>query len=190
MQPIFYFQEIAAILISFQRHVEWQSREVKVRPRSGSMLLYSRKKVRYRRDGYCWKKRKDGKTTREDHMKLKVILRESKKKNIEYLKCSRLILKSNKIFVIFSLKFKRIFINELLRRLDHRFRESSASTAVTCIRQSFRRFIAGVTGYCRTRTLFSSIIWTSLTRTVMRNWRPCHPASRCRQTRRSGRETS
>ena len=42
------------------------------RPKSGSMLLYSRKKVRYRRDGYCWKKRKDGKTTREDHMKLKV----------------------------------------------------------------------------------------------------------------------
>ena len=35
-------------------------------------MLYSRKKVRYRRDGYCWKKRKDGKTTREDHMKLKV----------------------------------------------------------------------------------------------------------------------
>lgn len=28
--------------------------------------------MRYRRDGYCWKKRKDGKTTREDHMKLKV----------------------------------------------------------------------------------------------------------------------
>lgn len=42
------------------------------RPKSGSLLLYSRKKVRYRRDGYCWKKRKDGKTTREDHMKLKV----------------------------------------------------------------------------------------------------------------------
>ena len=45
---------------------------LKSRPKSGSMLLYSRKKVRYRRDGYCWKKRKDGKTTREDHMKLKV----------------------------------------------------------------------------------------------------------------------
>ncbi|PSN36717.1 hypothetical protein C0J52_11477, partial [Blattella germanica] len=65
-------QEIAAILISFERHNEWQSKEVKIRPKSGSMLLYSRKKVRYRRDGYCWKKRKDGKTTREDHMKLKV----------------------------------------------------------------------------------------------------------------------
>lgn len=46
--------------------------DVYFRPKSGSMLLYSRKKVRYRRDGYCWKKRKDGKTTREDHMKLKV----------------------------------------------------------------------------------------------------------------------
>ncbi|KAF6209219.1 hypothetical protein GE061_014964 [Apolygus lucorum] len=64
--------EIAAILICFERHLDWQSKEVKIRPKSGSMLLYSRKKVRYRRDGYCWKKRKDGKTTREDHMKLKV----------------------------------------------------------------------------------------------------------------------
>lgn len=36
------------------------------------MLLYSRRKVRYRKDGYCWKKRRDGKTIREDHMKLKV----------------------------------------------------------------------------------------------------------------------
>ncbi|KAI5744988.1 hypothetical protein M8J76_007214 [Diaphorina citri] len=66
-------EEIAAILISFDKHAEWQSKEVRIRPKSGSMLLYSRKKVRYRRDGYCWKKRKDGKTTREDHMKLKCI---------------------------------------------------------------------------------------------------------------------
>ncbi|KAK3105426.1 hypothetical protein FSP39_025027 [Pinctada imbricata] len=36
------------------------------------MLLYSRNKARYRKDGYCWKKRKDGKNIREDHMKLKV----------------------------------------------------------------------------------------------------------------------
>ena len=43
-----------------------------VRPASGVMLLYNRKKARYRKDGYCWKKRRDGKTTREDHMKLKV----------------------------------------------------------------------------------------------------------------------
>lgn len=46
------------------------------------MLLYSRKKVRYRRDGYCWKKRKDGKTTREDHMKLKVQGTEVNNENI------------------------------------------------------------------------------------------------------------
>lgn len=43
-----------------------------VRPQNGSIFLYNRKKVQYRKDGYCWKKRKDGKTTREDHMKLKV----------------------------------------------------------------------------------------------------------------------
>lgn len=42
------------------------------RPKNGTIILYNRKKVKYRKDGYCWKKRKDGKTTREDHMKLKV----------------------------------------------------------------------------------------------------------------------
>ncbi|RXM36753.1 Calmodulin-binding transcription activator 1 [Acipenser ruthenus] len=40
--------------------------------KNGSIIVYNRKKVKYRNDGYCWKKRKDGKTTREDHMKLKV----------------------------------------------------------------------------------------------------------------------
>ncbi|XP_076365430.1 calmodulin-binding transcription activator 1-like [Tachypleus tridentatus] len=65
-------EEIASILICFDKHESWLSKEVKIRPQSGTMLLYSRKRVRYRRDGYCWKKRKDGKTTREDHMKLKV----------------------------------------------------------------------------------------------------------------------
>ncbi|XP_034241872.1 calmodulin-binding transcription activator 1 isoform X4 [Thrips palmi] len=72
LPPVVWSHEIAAVLIAFERHADWQSKEVKIRPKSGSMLLYSRKKVRYRRDGYCWKKRKDGKTTREDHMKLKV----------------------------------------------------------------------------------------------------------------------
>lgn len=73
-QLLFYFsiQEIASILIAFSRHKEWLKMEMKIRPPSGSMLLYSRNRVRYRKDGYCWKKRKDGKNIREDHMKLKV----------------------------------------------------------------------------------------------------------------------
>jgi len=66
------FQEIASVLLAFSRHGEWERGEVLERPPSGSMLLYNRNRVRYRRDGYCWKKRKDGKTIREDHMKLKV----------------------------------------------------------------------------------------------------------------------
>lgn len=90
-------QEIASYLISFERHDEWLSCTLKTRyvprnlsvdtegalcinrrpslcfrPKNGSIILYNRKKVKYRKDGYCWKKRKDGKTTREDHMKLKV----------------------------------------------------------------------------------------------------------------------
>ncbi|XP_062592627.1 calmodulin-binding transcription activator 1-like [Saccostrea cucullata] len=65
-------EEIASILIAFSKHKEWLKMEMKIRPPSGSMLMYSRNRVRYRKDGYCWKKRKDGKNIREDHMKLKV----------------------------------------------------------------------------------------------------------------------
>lgn len=56
-----------------------------LRPQNGSMILYNRKKVKYRKDGYCWKKRKDGKTTREDHMKLKV-------QGVEVRGCSLLVM--------------------------------------------------------------------------------------------------
>ncbi|XP_053714992.1 calmodulin-binding transcription activator 2 isoform X1 [Synchiropus splendidus] len=65
-------EEIASYLVSFDRHDEWLSCTLKTRPKNGSIILYNRKKVKYRKDGYCWKKRKDGKDTREDHMKLKV----------------------------------------------------------------------------------------------------------------------
>lgn len=65
-------EEVAAILTNFNSHPEWQTNELQVKPKSGAVLLYSREKVRYRQDGYCWKKRKNGRTTREDHMKLKV----------------------------------------------------------------------------------------------------------------------
>ncbi|MGH0190704.1 UNVERIFIED_CONTAM: hypothetical protein FKN15_050080 [Acipenser sinensis] len=64
--------EIASYLITFDKHEEWLSCSLKTRPQNGSIIVYNRKKVKYRNDGYCWKKRKDGKTTREDHMKLKV----------------------------------------------------------------------------------------------------------------------
>ncbi|ESN92454.1 hypothetical protein HELRODRAFT_145714, partial [Helobdella robusta] len=65
-------QEVVSILVAFDRHDEWLSKTISIRPPSGTMLLYNRKSVHYRKDGYHWKKRKDGKTTREDHMKLKV----------------------------------------------------------------------------------------------------------------------
>ncbi|XP_078392825.1 calmodulin-binding transcription activator 1-like [Cetorhinus maximus] len=65
-------EEIASYLTAFEKHDEWLSGAPRTRPLNGSIILYNRKKVKYRKDGYCWKKRKDGKTTREDHMKLKV----------------------------------------------------------------------------------------------------------------------
>ncbi|XP_061458014.1 calmodulin-binding transcription activator 1 isoform X2 [Rhineura floridana] len=72
MWNVLSMEEIAAYLITFEKHEEWLTTSPKTRPQNGSMILYNRKKVKYRKDGYCWKKRKDGKTTREDHMKLKV----------------------------------------------------------------------------------------------------------------------
>lgn len=40
---------------------------------AGSMFLFDRKALRYfRKDGHRWRKKKDGKTIREAHEKLKV----------------------------------------------------------------------------------------------------------------------
>uniref|UniRef100_A0A3Q3FD38 CG-1 domain-containing protein n=1 Tax=Labrus bergylta TaxID=56723 RepID=A0A3Q3FD38_9LABR len=83
-------EEIAAYLITFEKHDEWLTTSPKTRPQNGSMILYNRKKVKYRKDGYCWKKRKDGKTTREDHMKLKV-------QGVEVRVCSRKNKSMNKL---------------------------------------------------------------------------------------------
>eukprot|EP01119_Soliformovum_irregulare_P002360 TRINITY_DN12624_c0_g1_i1.p1 TRINITY_DN12624_c0_g1~~TRINITY_DN12624_c0_g1_i1.p1 ORF type:complete len:540 (-),score=101.81 TRINITY_DN12624_c0_g1_i1:25-1644(-) len=41
-------------------------------PTSGSIYLFNKKAVRYRKDGINWKKYKDGKTVRESHEKLSV----------------------------------------------------------------------------------------------------------------------
>uniref|UniRef100_A0A914WWG3 CG-1 domain-containing protein n=1 Tax=Plectus sambesii TaxID=2011161 RepID=A0A914WWG3_9BILA len=66
--------EIASVLLSAQSHSDWLQAEVELRPPSGKLVLYRRKDGSYyKQDGYSWKKRKDGKLAREDHMKLKVM---------------------------------------------------------------------------------------------------------------------
>lgn len=40
--------------------------------KGGSLFLFNRKEVKFRKDGVNWKKQKDGKTVRESHEKLRV----------------------------------------------------------------------------------------------------------------------
>ncbi|CAB4320115.1 unnamed protein product [Prunus armeniaca] len=63
--------EICEILSNFQKfHI---SSEPPNRPPSGSLFLFDRKVLRYfRKDGHNWRKKKDGKTVKEAHEKLKV----------------------------------------------------------------------------------------------------------------------
>lgn len=67
-------QEIYAILTATSQHATWLSHSTHIRPPNGSVILYDRdtEGLNYRRDGYVWKKRKDGKHAREDHMRLRV----------------------------------------------------------------------------------------------------------------------
>ncbi|XP_044499184.1 calmodulin-binding transcription activator 3-like isoform X1 [Mangifera indica] len=62
--------EICEILRNYQRfHL---TAEPPVRPPAGSLLLFDRKVLRYfRKDGHRWRKKKDGKTVKEAHEKLK-----------------------------------------------------------------------------------------------------------------------
>ncbi|XP_065850791.1 calmodulin-binding transcription activator 2 isoform X2 [Euphorbia lathyris] len=63
--------EICEILRNYQKfHI---SSESPTRPPSGSLFLFDRKVLRYfRKDGHNWRKKRDGKTVREAHEKLKV----------------------------------------------------------------------------------------------------------------------
>ncbi|KAK9677629.1 hypothetical protein RND81_11G156700 [Saponaria officinalis] len=63
--------EICEVLRNFQKfHI---SSEPPNRPPSGSLFLFDRKVLRYyRKDGHNWRKKKDGKTVKEAHEKLKV----------------------------------------------------------------------------------------------------------------------
>ena len=45
---------------------------IKEKPPSGTILMYDKTKVPYRKDKYDWQKRKGDVAIREDHMKLKV----------------------------------------------------------------------------------------------------------------------
>ncbi|XWS68294.1 hypothetical protein CRYUN_Cryun04dG0078600 [Craigia yunnanensis] len=63
--------EICEILCNYQKfHI---APEPPSRPSSGSLFLFDRKVLRYfRKDGHNWRKKKDGKTVKEAHEKLKV----------------------------------------------------------------------------------------------------------------------
>ncbi|EPS74412.1 calmodulin-binding protein, partial [Genlisea aurea] len=63
--------EISRILENFQNFQI--AREPPNRPPSGSVFLFDRKQHRYfRRDGHNWRKKRDGKTVKEAHERLKV----------------------------------------------------------------------------------------------------------------------
>ncbi|CAJ0577854.1 unnamed protein product, partial [Mesorhabditis spiculigera] len=65
--------QVAQLLCSASAHPEWISTKVRERPPSGSQLLFRRYNDNYfTNDGYLWKRRREAKQTREDHMKLKV----------------------------------------------------------------------------------------------------------------------
>ncbi|KHN85454.1 Calmodulin-binding transcription activator 1 [Toxocara canis] len=66
-------EEVARILYSAQDHPEWISSEVRTFPPSTSQKLFKRLDgLHFKQDGYEWKRRKEGKLIREDHVKLKV----------------------------------------------------------------------------------------------------------------------
>ncbi|XP_028756699.1 calmodulin-binding transcription activator 5-like isoform X2 [Neltuma alba] len=63
--------EIHAILCNY-KHFTIHVKPVTL-PRSGTIVLFDRKKLRnFRKDGHNWKKKKDGKTVKEAHEHLKV----------------------------------------------------------------------------------------------------------------------
>ncbi|CAK8677975.1 unnamed protein product [Clavelina lepadiformis] len=65
-------EEIASILVNFPKHAGWMTSTRMHRPENGRLLMFNRKKVKYRQDMYIWKTKRKSKWPREDHVKLKV----------------------------------------------------------------------------------------------------------------------
>ncbi|WKX93243.1 hypothetical protein Q1695_010914 [Nippostrongylus brasiliensis] len=66
-------KEIARLLFSAPSHPEWITQQVAIRPQTGTQYMVCRFDGNwFKMDGYEWKKRREGKLVREDHMKLKV----------------------------------------------------------------------------------------------------------------------
>ena len=81
-------REVAAVLISFDHHQQFMSPAVVFQPPSGSLLLYDRNVTKFRKDGWNWDKRPDGKATREDHAKLKVAHSLQRRSFLSFLRAS------------------------------------------------------------------------------------------------------
>ncbi|XP_065842161.1 uncharacterized protein [Oscarella lobularis] len=66
-------EEVVSYLISQEDHKEWLVDTIPNKPEHGSLFLYRRAKInKFKGDGHEWKKRGDGKSTREDHGRLKI----------------------------------------------------------------------------------------------------------------------
>ena len=65
--------EVCDVLLNYNAYGFEPENNAPVRPGAGTMFLINRKTVRFfRKDGHNWQKKKDGKTVRETHEKLKV----------------------------------------------------------------------------------------------------------------------
>lgn len=64
--------EVLCILQNYQTYGLKLSTGAPSIPPSGSLFLFNKRVVKFRKDGINWKKEKDGKTVRESHEKLKV----------------------------------------------------------------------------------------------------------------------
>jgi len=64
--------EVLCILQNYSTYGLQLSPAPPVDPSSGSLFLFNKRLVKFRKDGVNWRKQKDGKTVRESHEKLKV----------------------------------------------------------------------------------------------------------------------
>jgi len=64
--------EVLCILQNYQQYGLQLSPAAPIDPQSGSLFLFNKRLVKFRKDGINWRKQKDGKTVRESHEKLKV----------------------------------------------------------------------------------------------------------------------
>lgn len=110
-------EEIYCLLMNPEMFGLFVVTHIPQKPESGEVFLFDKSQTkRFRKDGYNWKKKKDGKQVREDHVKLKI-------KRKEVLNCTYAHSLDSQVCLLWYLNTVFFFLSFFFVKIKFKFKK-------------------------------------------------------------------